>query len=162
MIFTRSGTYTSPMLHQLDHVAILVPNAEQVVQQLTARGLPAKGLTPGEIESFPSEGTRECYLGADGRLGRLLLMEATSNQGPYARALAKRGPGLHHVALTVPDLDLFLNSVTGWLLVPGCVSSLARTKTAWLAGTACTLATVALFAAPQWLWDAALRATHSP
>jgi len=121
------------MTHQLDHVAILVPNAGQVVQQLTAKGLPAKGLAPGEIESFPSEGTRECYVGADARLGRLLVMEATSDKGPYARALAKRGPGLHHVALTVPDLDLFLNSVTGWLLVPGCVSSLARTKTAWLA-----------------------------
>lgn len=32
---------------------------------------------------------------------------------------------------------------------------------AWLAGAACTLATVALFAAPQWAWDAALRATGS-
>lgn len=31
---------------------------------------------------------------------------------------------------------------------------------AWLAGTACTLATIALFAAPQWVWDAALRASQ--
>ena len=33
--------------------------------------------------------------------------------------------------------------------------------TAWLAGAACTLATLALFVAPQWVWDAALRATSS-
>jgi len=31
---------------------------------------------------------------------------------------------------------------------------------AWLAGTLCTVATVALFAAPQWVWDAALRASQ--
>jgi len=31
---------------------------------------------------------------------------------------------------------------------------------AWIAGTLCTLATVALFAAPQWVWDAALRASQ--
>lgn len=34
----------------------------------------------------------------------------------------------------------------------------AEEPAAWLAGTACTLTTVGLFAAPQWVWDAALRA----
>jgi NADH-quinone oxidoreductase subunit N len=36
----------------------------------------------------------------------------------------------------------------------------AEEPAAWLAGTVCTLATVALFAAPQWVWDAALRASQ--
>jgi NADH-quinone oxidoreductase subunit N len=30
---------------------------------------------------------------------------------------------------------------------------------AWLGGLGCTIATLVLFATPQWLWDAALRAT---
>lgn len=49
------------------------------------------------------------------------------------RALAKRGSGLHHVALTVSDLEGFLGRTRGWLLVPACLRDLAQTRTAWLA-----------------------------
>jgi hypothetical protein len=60
-------------------------------------------------------------------------MEPTDQQGPYARALAKRGAGLHHVAVNVPDLGEFLSDVRGWLLVPACLQDMPRTRTAWLA-----------------------------
>ena len=32
------------------------------------------------------------------------LLEATSRESPIARFVAKRGPGIHHLTLTVPDL----------------------------------------------------------
>ncbi len=32
------------------------------------------------------------------------LLEATSPDSPIARFVAKRGPGIHHLTLTVPDL----------------------------------------------------------
>ena len=35
---------------------------------------------------------------------RLELLEAKAPDSPIARFIAKRGPGLHHVTLTVPDL----------------------------------------------------------
>ena len=35
---------------------------------------------------------------------RLELLEATAPDSPIARFIAQRGPGLHHVTLTVPDL----------------------------------------------------------
>ena len=35
---------------------------------------------------------------------RLELLEATSETSPIARFIAKRGEGLHHVSLRVPDL----------------------------------------------------------
>jgi methylmalonyl-CoA/ethylmalonyl-CoA epimerase len=35
---------------------------------------------------------------------RLELLEATSEDSPVARSIAKRGQGLHHVALAVEDL----------------------------------------------------------
>lgn len=114
----------SAMNTSLDHVALVVRRLEPVLERLV-------GLDAGPIEAFPSEGTREVYLGA-GR-ARLLLMEPTDADGPYARALAKRGSGLHHVALNVPDLNGFLGRVRGWLLVPGCLQDLAQTRTAWLA-----------------------------
>lgn len=36
--------------------------------------------------------------------GRIELLQPTSPDSPVSRFLAKRGPGLHHVALRVPDL----------------------------------------------------------
>ena len=35
---------------------------------------------------------------------RIELLEATSPDSAIARFIAKRGPGLHHLTLTVPDL----------------------------------------------------------
>ena len=39
------------------------------------------------------------------RRTRIELLEATSDDSPIARFLAKRGEGLHHIAMRVPDLD---------------------------------------------------------
>ncbi len=36
---------------------------------------------------------------------RLELLEATTPDSPIARFIAKRGPGVHHLTLTVPDLE---------------------------------------------------------
>jgi methylmalonyl-CoA epimerase len=36
---------------------------------------------------------------------RIELLEATAPDSPIAKFLEKRGPGLHHVALRVPDLN---------------------------------------------------------
>ena len=116
------------MTHPIDHVALLVPRIEPVCEKLGDLAGEA-----GEIEEFPSEGTRELYVGGEGRTARLLLMEARGGGGPYARALAKRGPGLHHVALLVPDLDAFLAGTRGWLVHPACLPRLASSRTVWLA-----------------------------
>src|SRR3979490_3542023 len=35
---------------------------------------------------------------------RLELLEATSDDSPIARYIAKRGEGLHHICMRVPDL----------------------------------------------------------
>ena len=78
---------------QFDHVALLCQSIESSLQALEAL-LPEEAQSsflPGKIESFPSEGTRECYIGKKGKGGaRLLLMEAVGSTGPYFRALAKR------------------------------------------------------------------------
>lgn len=38
----------------------------------------------------------------------LELLEPAGPEGPIARFLARRGPGIHHVCLRVPDLDAAL------------------------------------------------------
>jgi catechol 2,3-dioxygenase-like lactoylglutathione lyase family enzyme len=110
----------------LDHVALLTADLDA-----SAARLQPLGLAPGPVEEFPGEGTREQYWG-EGAV-RLLVLQPLGEGGPYARALSKRGPGLHHVAVAVPDLDAFLAGVSGWLLLPSSFATRAASDTVWLA-----------------------------
>lgn len=87
------------MILTLDHIAILVRSLTEVASVL------AQNLEQLPVESFPEEGTKEQYidLTPDGALS-LLLVEATAD-GPYQRALEKRGPGLHHFGCCTNDLE---------------------------------------------------------
>lgn len=42
---------------------------------------------------------------------RIELLEATSPDSPVARFLARRGPGIHHLTLAVPDLEAALRQL---------------------------------------------------
>ena len=102
------------MKSSLNHVAFLVRSIEESVESESI-----KSDACGEIEEFPSEGTRELYLGKGHDMGRLLLMQAIGD-GPYKSALEKRGPGLHHIAIDVEDIDSFVDQLagSGWSLHP--------------------------------------------
>lgn len=113
-----------------DHAAWLVEDLAAVRADLEPRGVQF-----GQEQDFPREGTREVYVGARERPGRLLLVQPVTRDGPYAGALRRRGEGLHHVALAVPDLAGFLARIegTGWLLHTASVRTMAQSQTAWLA-----------------------------
>ena len=83
----------------LNHIAILVESIDSIV----AKDMFATEFI-GKVEEFPSEGTRELYVGATSQMGKLLFMEAIG-VGPYKTALNKRGVGLHHIALDVLNID---------------------------------------------------------
>lgn len=110
------------------HVAILVPSVRRAAEALSGRDLEI-----GPEENFEGEGTKEIYV-EGGRGNSLLLLEPTK-PGPYQRALKKRGPGLHHMAIDVENLESFLGSLGGsrWLLHPVSVQSMRRSRTAYLA-----------------------------
>jgi methylmalonyl-CoA epimerase len=44
---------------------------------------------------------------------RIELLEASEPDSVIARFIAKRGPGLHHIALTVPDLNAAVERLKG-------------------------------------------------
>jgi SAM-dependent methyltransferase len=114
----------------LDHIALLVRSLDDALSALAELDLTAQ-----PVQTFPNEGTRECYLGEPSQSGRLLLIEPISD-GPYADSLASRGPGLHHVALVVDDLDAFLAGVvadSGWLVHPRSFETRDQAGTVWLA-----------------------------
>ncbi len=81
----------------IDHLGIAVKSLEQV--KAFYRSL---GLEVHEEEEVPQEKVKVAML----PLGesRLELLEATSDDSAIAKFIAKRGEGLHHVALRVENL----------------------------------------------------------
>lgn len=108
------------------HVAILVPSVRKAADVLRQFGFDI-----GEEEIF--EETKEIYVQGSER-NSLLLMEP-KGAGSYQRALKKRGPGLHHLAIDVLDLEEFLDSLSGsgWLLHINSLKTIKNLKTAYLA-----------------------------
>lgn len=108
------------------HVAILVPSVRKAADYLRRLDFEI-----GEEEVFPE--TREIYVEGSER-NALLLMEA-GDAGSYRRALQKRGPGIHHLAVDVLDLDGFLNSLagSGWLLHLNSLKTMKDYRIAYLA-----------------------------
>lgn len=109
------------------HVALLVPSVRKAADALAKYKFDV-----GPAEEWDGEGTREIYVGSK-EANSLLLMEPVK-PGAYRRAMDKRGPGLHHLAIDVVDLDGFVASLApaGWSLHAISQSSMAKTRTAWL------------------------------
>ena len=85
------------MIGKIDHVGIAVRSIDE------AKGLwEAMGLHVEAIEEVPHEGVRVALIPCGE--SRIELLEPASPDSPISKFLEKRGPGLHHVALQVPDL----------------------------------------------------------
>lgn len=110
------------------HVAILVPSVRKAADQLRQFDFQI-----GKEEVWDGEGTREIYVERD-KGNSLLLMEPIRS-GAYQRALEKRGPGLHHLAIDVLNLESYIDSLagSGWLLHPMSVKTMKQSQTAYLA-----------------------------
>lgn len=82
---------------QIDHLGIAVKSLA------TARSIYEKlGLTISSEETVQQEKVRLVMVPIGE--SRLELLEATSDDSTIAKFIAKRGEGLHHVCMRVPDL----------------------------------------------------------
>jgi methylmalonyl-CoA epimerase len=82
----------------LDHVGIAVADVDAALD-FYRRVL---GLELEAPEDIPSQRVRAHFVTVGD--GTLELLEATSDDSPVAKFIAKRGPGLHHVCLRVDDI----------------------------------------------------------
>ncbi len=84
---------------KIDHVGIAVESIEK------ARAFYEEvlGLPFGGIEEVPDQGVRVAFFQA-GEV-RIELLEPLGEDGPVARFLKKRGPGIHHLAFRTGDLE---------------------------------------------------------
>lgn len=110
----------------VDHIAFLTQNLQQQSDALPAF------CHKQAIERFPAEGTQEQYIVLEKASPKLLLLQPIA-EGPYARALQKRGPGLHHLGAITPSLEARIPELVAWglRLHPISIQSLHQ-GVAWL------------------------------
>ena len=98
----------------LDHIGIAVSD----IGEALAFYRDALGLEVQEAEEVASQRVRAHFMnladaaerdrgtGAPG--ARIELLEATAEDSPIAKYIAKRGPGIHHITLNVDDISAAL------------------------------------------------------
>ena len=106
-IFTRAWSRavegdSSPAPATLDHVGIAVSDVGQALA-FYREGLGLEVETP---EDVASQRVRAHFIPAGETA--LELLEATADDSPIAKFLAKKGPGLHHITLRVTDIAAVL------------------------------------------------------
>ena len=96
---------TEPLLTEIDHVAIAVPDLESAI----AYYADTFGATGDHRERVESDGVEEALLKvAD---SYIQLLTPIRDDSPVAKYLEKKGPGLHHVGYRVADCATALQSV---------------------------------------------------
>lgn len=84
---------------KIDHIGI----ATREIGESLAVWVDALGLTVESTEEVPEQGVRVAMLPIGET--RMELLEPLSDDSPVARFLEKRGPGIHHVAIRVTDIN---------------------------------------------------------
>lgn len=86
-------------MNKIEHIGIAVKNLE--VSNLLFEKLFRK--PPYKQESVASEGVNTSFF-MNG-LNKIELLEATNDDSPIAKFLAKKGEGIHHIAFDVDDIE---------------------------------------------------------
>ena len=81
----------------IDHLGIAVQSLDAAIPFYESLGLAV-----GHRETVLTEKVQVAMFNAGD--SRIELLEPTAPESPIGKFLEKRGPGLHHVALRVPDL----------------------------------------------------------
>jgi len=79
----------------IDHVAVAVPSLRDAVPMYER----LSGHRGSPVEELPAQGVNVAFVGA------VELLEPRGPDTAVGRFLEKRGPGLHHIAYNVPDIE---------------------------------------------------------
>jgi methylmalonyl-CoA/ethylmalonyl-CoA epimerase len=81
----------------LDHIGIAVESIDSGLGIYQALGIELEG-----IEEIEEQGVRVAFLPVGDT--RVELLEAIGEESPIARHIQRRGEGLHHLCIRVPDI----------------------------------------------------------
>ena len=87
------------MIRKVDHLGIAVTNLDEALDFYET----ALGLEKGDVEEVASQKVRIAFLPV-GELN-VELLEGMEPDSPVAKFVASKGPGIHHVAMVVDDID---------------------------------------------------------
>jgi methylmalonyl-CoA/ethylmalonyl-CoA epimerase len=90
--------YQMPIL-RIEHIGIAVSSARPSIELFTA----LLGSAPYKTETVETEGVKTIFFEVGGT--KIELLEATHTDSPVAKFLAKKGEGIHHIALEVDSLE---------------------------------------------------------
>ncbi|OGP93666.1 MAG: hypothetical protein A2156_15890 [Deltaproteobacteria bacterium RBG_16_48_10] len=85
---------------KIDHVGIIVRDLQKAVELY-------KGLLNAPIVFEENQGWISAIVRTES--GKLELMQSTDDNSPVGKALAKRGEGIHHLAIEVDDVQAYLD-----------------------------------------------------
>ncbi len=87
------------MLRKIEHLGIAVANIEESLKMYET----LLGTSCYKTESVESEGVKTAFL----QVGesKIELLEASNPTSPIAKFLEKKGPGIHHIAFDVKDIE---------------------------------------------------------
>jgi methylmalonyl-CoA epimerase len=91
------------MSGHVDHIGIAVENLDEAIALYSG----VMGLELENIEEVPREKIRVAMLKLhkDSAVGHIELLEATDPDSNIGKFIAKKGPGLHHVAFHTTEMD---------------------------------------------------------
>jgi methylmalonyl-CoA/ethylmalonyl-CoA epimerase len=94
-------------MKRIEHLGIAVADLAEAERLFTE----VLGTAPYKRERVDDEGVETSFFEAGE--SKIELLASTSPDGPIARHLERRGPGLHHVAFHVDDLPAELARLEG-------------------------------------------------
>ena len=93
------------MLDRIDHIGVATDDLDGAVALYEG----SFGMPVAHRETVESQGVEAVLLGVGD--GHVELLRPLGPETPVGRYLAKRGPGLHHVAYAVSDIDATLGKL---------------------------------------------------
>lgn len=92
-------------ISHIEHIGIAVENLQEAIAYYENK----LGLKCYSIEEVPDQKVRTAFF----RVGqtKVELLESTDPDGPIGKFIAKKGPGLHHLAFHVDNVDESLKAV---------------------------------------------------
>lgn len=91
----------------VDHIGIAVADLDEAL----ALYRDLLGLELDRVEEVPQENVKVAFLKLDraGAVGHVELLAPMSDEGAIANFIARKGPGLHHIALAADDITAMLD-----------------------------------------------------
>ncbi len=90
-------------ISHIEHIGIAVSNIDEALKYYRD----VLGLECYAIEEVPDQKVKTAFLKVGGT--KIELLESTDPEGPIGKFIEKKGPGIHHLAFAVNDVDKSLS-----------------------------------------------------